>query len=202
MQGQGGPKDKPALSVIAVSVTLLAIGLMAVAGASGATPRQLLQATPTPVYPIPTPTTTPTPSATPTPSVTPFQQNPPPPKSPAPSLMKPFPTIRTAGNFNRERTLFTHVKVTGPAGARIEGRCTRVARKCHTNLTISKKRRAVRLKRLQRRFKPKTVIRIRVTAPGVYGKYVVMKVRKGKPPTRIDRCVKPGTRKAVNCPSS
>jgi hypothetical protein len=198
MQDQGGPNSK--LSLVVASVLLVVVGLTAVAGASGAPPRQLLQATPTPIYPIPTPTPTPTATATPTPTATPFT-DPGAPKPTGPGLMKPFPTVRTAGNFNRKRTQFTRVRVSGPAGAKVEGRCTRIARRCHTDVTIPA-RKTVRLKRLQRKFKPKTVIRIRVVAPGVYGKYVVMKIRKGKPPTRRDRCIKPGTRKAVACPSS
>jgi hypothetical protein len=172
------------------------LGLIGVAGAQGAPPRHLAQATPTPVYPIPTPTAT----ASPTPTATPFQQAPPPPP-PAPGLMKPFPTVRTAGNYNRKRTQLTRVKVTGPAGVKVQGRCTKIARKCRTNKTIPKNR-TVRLKRLERKFKPKTSIRILVHAPGAYGKYVVIKIRKGKPPIRRDRCVKPGTTKPVACPAS
>ena len=113
--------------------------------------------------------------------------------------MKPFPTVRTAGNYNRKRTQLTRVKVTGPLGAKVEGRCTKIARKCHTNMTIPQQR-TLRLKRLQRKFKPKTSIRIRVITPGVYGKYVVIKIRKGKPPVRRDRCIKPGTHEARGLP--
>jgi hypothetical protein len=189
-------------TLAALSALLLVLGLIGVAGAQGAPPRHLAQATPTPtpVYPIPTPTASPTPTPTPTATPTPFHQSPPPP-APAPGLMKPFPTVRTAGNFNRKRTQFTRVKITGPAGVKVQGRCTQVARKCRTSKTIPANR-TIRLTRLERRFKPKTSVRILVFAPGVYGKYVAIKIRKGKPPVRRDRCLKPGTRKAVACPAS
>jgi hypothetical protein len=175
------------------------------------------QATPTPPYyiPTPTPTATPTATATATPTATPsttpiivgtptstgtpfVDQTLPAPKGPG--LMRPFPTIRTAGKYTRTRTRFTRIKVVAPRGAKVAGRCTKHEKRCHTDKTIGR-RGDVRLRRLERSFPAKTRIRIRVSAPGVIGKYVELRTRRGKPPVRRDRCLKPGGARAIACPA-
>jgi hypothetical protein len=212
-------------SLWALAAVLLAMTVMVLLSSGGGAARAdtavAAQGTPTPEYPLPptptpTRTATPGPTASPTPapvgsvvpivtgtptaSGTPFADKPQPaPKGPG--LMSPFPRVRTAGSYNRRRTTLKLVKVTGLPGARIAGRCTRQIRKCHTDARIPAKR-TIRLKRLQRSFKPKTIIRIRVTSPTAIGKYVEIRIRRGRPPVRRDSCVRPGSLKPSACPTS
>jgi hypothetical protein len=185
MQEQGAQMSGRVL--IALSAVLAAIALTIVAAAEGATNQRVpMQVTPSPTYQIP-PLPTPTVSPTATPS--------------GPKLMSPFPKVRTAGEYSRRRTRLTRVKVTGPVGATVEGRCSKQIKKCRTNKVIPPKK-TVRLKKLQRSFRPKTVIRIRVRSADAIGKYVEIRIRRGKPPIRFDRCIRPGTRKPSPCPAS
>ena len=54
----------------------------------------------------------------------------------------------------------------------------------------------LRLRRLERAFAARTVIEIHISAPGVIGKHVELRIRTGRPPLRRDRCLPPGERPA------
>jgi hypothetical protein len=148
-----------------------------------------------PIYQIPTPTPTPTPTPAPT-----FQsggpQTPPPQPPSGPSLMRPFPVVRTAGFYTRTRTGFTRFTVKGPVGARVRAQCTK--HRCRLRRTLATTR-TVHLKPLQKSYPPRTTIQLRISAPNVIGKYVGIRTRRGKPPTRRDRCLRPGSSTPVDC---
>lgn len=139
-----------------------------------------------PTYPIPPP-----PPQPPAP--------PPPPPVAEPSMMRPFPTVRTAGSFTRAATVFTRITVKAPAGSVVRTRCRRV--RCSTRRTVARGGRPLRLRRLERAYAPRTVIEIRISAPGVIGKHVELRIRDGRPPLRRDRCLPPGER-PVPCRSA
>jgi hypothetical protein len=62
-------------------------------------------------------------------------------------------------------------------------------------------RRAVRIRALEgRRLAAGAVVVVRVSAPGRMGKYTRFRVRSGRVPARIDRCMQPGERAPVRCP--
>jgi hypothetical protein len=61
--------------------------------------------------------------------------------------------------------------------------------------------RLVRVRELQRRYRPGAVLELRVTQTGHIGKYVRVRTRAGKAPTRIDRCLYPRQRQPVRCPA-
>jgi hypothetical protein len=42
-------------------------------------------------------------------------------------------------------------------------------------------------------------IEVYVTKPGMIGKFTRFTIRKGKAPSRIDRCLMPGSTKPVRC---
>ena len=198
VQDKGGKTSSRSLWALAGTLVLLAA--MMAAGLTNNAKAQL----PIPIPPIPTlPPLYPIPTPTPTPSGTPFQSppsQPPPTQQPTgPRLMTPFPVIRTAGEFVGSRTRFTKITVAARRGANVIGRCTKLRARCRTLVTIPRKGR-VRLRRLQRTFKPKSKLTIIVTSPGLIGKYVQLRTRRGKPPIRRDRCVKPGTTKPSRCP--
>jgi hypothetical protein len=146
-----------------------------------------------PTYCIPTPTPTATPAGTP------FQNpNPPPPEQPetGPKLMSPFPVVRTAGSYTRTRTTFTRFTVKAAAGTKVATSCVKAT--CRLRRTL-KSRKTVHLRPLERTFKAGRRIRVRVSAPGVIGKYVEIRTRRGKRPLRADRCLRPGSTKPASC---
>ena len=58
-----------------------------------------------------------------------------------------------------------------------------------------------RLVRFQRVLPGGTQLIITVTKPGRIGKHTTIAIRRGKAPTRRDRCLMPGARKPVACPA-
>jgi hypothetical protein len=143
-----------------------------------------------PIYEIPIPT--------PTPTGTPFQN--PAQSPPAPSRrarLNPFPYVRTAGSFTAIWTTFTRVLVRAPKGALLDVKCSAGRCKHVRRLVASSKAR--RVKSVQRRFKPRTAIEIRISSPASVGKYVRIRTRRGAAPVRRDRCLLPGSAKPVSC---
>jgi hypothetical protein len=114
-------------------------------------------------------------------------------------FIDPFPIVRIAGRFKGKHTKLTRVTVNAPRGARI-----RVACKGH-GCPYRRKAIAVRLvqvRALQRTYRPKATIEIRVTQPRKIGKYTRIQTRRGKAPLRIDRCLMPGKTRPVKCPTA
>ena len=75
------------------------------------------------------------------------------------------------------------------------------ARDCpykHKRYTSKGKR--VNLRKLARSFPAGTVIELRVTKPGTIGTFTRIRIRAGKRPARLDRCLEPGKpNKLVSC---
>ena len=109
-----------------------------------------------------------------------------------------MPVIRTSGSYTARRTRFKRVLVTAEKGFRVEASCS--GRACKPTRSAGRGS-AVRLKRMERAYLPGIVLTIRVTAPDATGKLVRIKVRRGKPPLRNDRCLGPGGSKTVTCGS-
>jgi hypothetical protein len=121
--------------------------------------------------------------------------------TPAPTtalaFIDPFPVVRIAGRFKGSRTKLTRVTVRAPRGVRIRLTCK--GRGCpYRRRAVAAKLVAVRS--LQRTYRPRTTIEIRVTQAGKIGKYTRVKTRSGKAPLRIDRCLMPGSTRPVRCP--
>jgi hypothetical protein len=121
--------------------------------------------------------------------------------STATPFISPFPVVRISGRFTRKRTTITRVAIRAPRGVRVGLRCRGTSRGC----TFKRRAIAVRLvhaRSLQRRFRPGAIMEIRVTQSGHIGKYVKLRIRSGRAPVRIDRCLSPGKRRPVRCPAS
>jgi len=125
-------------------------------------------------------------------------------------LLSPFPIVRIAGRIGRKGTRFRVLSVDAPRGASVTVRCTgrRCPFKARTRAASAGKHlayaaRKVRVRKLERRLiRAGTMIRIYVTKTGMIGKYTSIRVRRGKPPRRADRCLLPtDKRKPVICPS-
>lgn len=150
-----------------------------------------------PIYCLPTPTPTATPSGTPFqnqgPSSPPQQ---PPPNSGGLKLLSPFPLVHTAGYFSRSRTTFTRFTVKAPRGTKVASACKKARCRFSKKLRTAK---TVHLRKLERTFKAGTRIRLRLTKGETIGKYVEIRIRRGKRPLRADRCVEPGRARPVSC---
>jgi hypothetical protein len=123
--------------------------------------------------------------------------------TPAPTtslpFIDPFPIVRISGRFRGKRTKLTRVLVNAPPGARIRVACK--GRGCpYKRKAIAV--RLIRVRALQRTYRPKATIEIRVTQPRKIGKYTRVQTRKGKAPLRIDRCLMPGKTRPVKCPTA
>lgn len=115
-------------------------------------------------------------------------------------FIRPFPVVRIAGRFTRGRTWLTLVTIRAPRRARIEIRCRGRNRGCpYTRSAFTS--RLMRVRRLQRAFRPGATLEVRITQRGRIGKYTRVRIRAGRPPARVDRCLMPGSRRPVACPS-
>jgi hypothetical protein len=115
-----------------------------------------------------------------------------------PTLMSPFPVVRVSGIYTRRGVVFRRVSVRAPRGATITIDCR------GPDCPFSRRARivrVVRLRSLERAFRAGARLEIRVTKPGVVGKYTRLRIRAGRPPARRDRCLMPGSRRPVRCPS-
>ena len=118
--------------------------------------------------------------------------------APRPTLMSPFPVVRVSGIYTRWGAVFRRVSVRAPRGATITIDCRGPGCPYRRRARIV---RIVRLRSLERAFRAGARLEIRVTKPGVVGKYARVRIRARRPPARQDRCVMPGSRRPVRCPS-
>ena len=115
------------------------------------------------------------------------------------SFIDPFPVVRISGRFRDKRTKLTRVTIKAPRGARIRVACK--GRGCpYRRRAVAV--RLIRFRSLQRSYRPRATIEIRVTQRRRIGKYTRVRTRKGKSPVRIDRCLMPGDRSPVRCPTA
>ncbi len=114
-------------------------------------------------------------------------------------FIRPFPVIRVAGRFVGQRTKLTRVTVRTPKGTRIRIRCT--GRGCpYKRKAVAAK--LIGVRSLQRTYRAKAQIEFLVTEPAKIGKFTRIRMRRGKAPLRLDRCVMPGKTKPVTCPTA
>jgi PKD domain len=117
-----------------------------------------------------------------------------------PESISPFPLVRVAGSFGEEGIRIDQLIVTAPEGARVEIRCR--GRGCpFKKLVREAGSETVRVRRFKRRLlRPGAVVQVWITRPGEIGKYTRFRIRKGKRPTRVDRCLLPGSMRPAPCP--
>jgi hypothetical protein len=128
-------------------------------------------------------------------------------------LLSPFPIVRVSGIVKNRGTLLRVLTVSAPFGATVAVRCK--GRGCpfkqKKQVVESKVRAAarlapgvglVRIKRFGKRLlKAGSEIRVFVTKPDAVGKYTRLKIRRGRGPARIDRCLPPANLTPFPCPS-
>jgi PKD repeat protein len=128
-------------------------------------------------------------------------------------LLSPFPIVRITGRVTRSGIRLRRMIVDAPRGStvvvRCQGRGCPLRRQVRTAVSgpsagpLARVSRIVRVRRLERRLlRAGVVLKISVTKPGTIGKYTRFRIRRGRPPARIDRCLMPGTPGPLRCPRS
>ena len=121
--------------------------------------------------------------------------------APVAQFMRPFPVVRVIGAVGKRGTRIREIVVTVPEGTRVDitcrgGGCPRVHAKGRATAA-----RTVHVRRFARRLlRPGAAVRIWITKPGTIGKYTRIRVRKGRSPSRVDRCLPPGAVQPARCP--
>jgi hypothetical protein len=124
-----------------------------------------------------------------------------------PTLMSPFPVVRIAGSFTSAGSRIRALEISAPKRARIEVQCSgnSCPRQRQTKVAslapVAQSATLVRFGRFERSLRAGVVLEIRITQSGRIGKYTRFRVRRGRAPSRIDRCLTPGKRTPVTCPS-
>lgn len=126
-------------------------------------------------------------------------------------LLSPFPIVRVSGIVRKRGIRLRMLSVNSPLGAIVKVRCR--GRGCpfrqHSRTVVSPARSTatpgsglVRIRRFRHRLlRAGAAVKVYVTRPDAIGKYTRLRVREGKPPARIDRCVWPGNRLPIACPT-
>jgi hypothetical protein len=116
-------------------------------------------------------------------------------------LLSPFPVVRLSGVFGRSAMRVDRLAVRAPSDAKVRLSCA--GRDCPYRVkTVEPEKRVLRFRRLERRLRSGTVLKLFVTKPGTIGKYTRFRVRRGRAPTRKDACLLPGSSKPEPCPSA
>jgi PKD repeat protein len=127
--------------------------------------------------------------------------------------------VRITGSLTRRgHTRVKRLYVRAPRGARILVRCsdrrgsrarrdgrrrsrsTRLGCKVREVQTTSRGR-PLRVRRLEGVFRAGTRIAVAVRRDGVIGRYTRFSIRRGRPPARVERCLRPGARGPSRCPA-
>ena len=116
-----------------------------------------------------------------------------------PVLMRPFPVVRIAGVVLPQGALVTVLSVRAPRGASVLARCRGKGCPART-VARSSVRSLVRLRRFERRLPAGVSLELFVRKAARIGKYTRFRIRAGRPPARVDRCLMPGSTRPVRCP--
>jgi hypothetical protein len=112
--------------------------------------------------------------------------------------ISPFPIVRLRGRVDRGGVFITLLRIQAPRGSKVTvycgGRGCPLRKRSETTVTG-----VVRALPFERRLRAGTTLTIYVVKQGFMGKYTRFKIRKGKPPTRIDRCASFTGHPAVSC---
>jgi hypothetical protein len=167
----------------------------------------------------PQPTPTPTPSPTPTPVAPPAPVVPKTdsdggdtagpasfqlpaagsalPAASADRVLRPFPVVRIRGVLTTTGARITLLSVRASRTATVVARCR--GRSCPLR-QLARTAMVQRLTWLERNLSAGTKIDIIVTKPEQIGKWTKIRIRRGAPPKRWDRCVYPSGTRPVRCP--
>ena len=119
-----------------------------------------------------------------------------------PALLTPFPIVRIVGSSRAGGGRVRVLAVRAPVGSAIEVRCR--GRGCplrRQRKAVSAAKR-VRFRRFERYFPAGVALGIYVGKLGFVGKYTRLRIRDGRRPARIDRCLVPRVPRPTLCPTA
>jgi hypothetical protein len=123
-----------------------------------------------------------------------------------PDFLSPFPRVRVRGVTTATGARIDLLSVRTPGGTRILARCNGSG--CPWARNIQRARfsagrvRSVTIAGFShRRLRAGAVIEVFVTREALIGKYTRIKIRRLRPPKRVDRCTSPGAARAAACPA-
>ncbi|MEA2188612.1 MAG: hypothetical protein QOK16_3623 [Solirubrobacteraceae bacterium] len=116
-------------------------------------------------------------------------------------LISPFPIVRLRGRADRSGVFITLLRVQAPKGSKVTVFCKGKSCPLRWKSVITTTG-IVRSHPFERRLRVGTTLTIYVTKAGFTGKYTRFKIRKKKPPTRIDRCARSMGGPPVSCASN
>jgi hypothetical protein len=124
--------------------------------------------------------------------------------APAGAFIAPFPVVHIRGRILGSRVQIQRLAVSAPTGAAARVTC-RGGRRKGCPRTASKTRATrgstyVRFSNAERTLRGGAKIEVRVTKPGLIGKFTRFSVRSRKVPLRSDACLPPGTSRSSPCP--
>jgi hypothetical protein len=116
-----------------------------------------------------------------------------------PGELTPAPFVRVVGVPTPTGAHLDLLSVTAPRGAHVGVRCK--GRSCpYTHKRFTSKGKRVVLRKLGRTYPDGTVIEVRVTKSETIGKLIRLRIRAGRNPARLDRCLRPGKpNKPIRC---
>ena len=118
------------------------------------------------------------------------------------SLLSPFPIVRIRGQIVGGLVRISLLSVRAPRGARVVTRCHgRGCPRVVTTARIGSAASPLRVRSLERRYRPGARLQVVVTMAGRIGKYVSFQMRRNAAPLRRDLCVGPRGTKPVRCPT-
>jgi hypothetical protein len=134
--------------------------------------------------------------------------SPPPPAPPPapPSVISPFPVVRLSGTISARGTRVRRFTVDAPPSVTIailcRGRGCPLRRQTRSAPVSAEAASVTWLRRFRHRLlRVGVVLKVFVTRPGSIGKYTRFRIRRGRLPARLDRCVMSSTTEPVPCPA-
>jgi len=116
-------------------------------------------------------------------------------------LLLPFPVVRVRGSSDRSGVQISLLTVRAPAASRVTVLCSGAG--CpRRSVVMRTSGRIVRVRRLERRLRIGTVLRIYVTKTGFVGKYTRIRFGRTGLLSRIDSCASTAGRAPRPCPRS
>jgi hypothetical protein len=116
-----------------------------------------------------------------------------------PPLLSPFPVVRLAGVLTRTGARVRRLSVRAPVCSRVTVRCR--GRSCPRRRSSKLMgRRRMRFDVFERRLRAGTTLEVLVSKRDRIGKYTRFRIRRGRPPRRLDRCLRFGDTRGTPCP--
>jgi PKD repeat protein len=107
--------------------------------------------------------------------------------------------IRLRFGYGEDFTEVSRLTVKAPRGVLVTVKCK--GKGCPKKSSKRGKGKLIRFKTLERRLLPGVKLTVTVAKTGFIGRETTFTIRSGRPPKRVDRCIKPGAKRAISCPS-